>query len=315
MPVPSKLRFSVIIPAYNVEQYLVPCLESVLTQSFQDFELILVDDGSTDRTGKICDTYRQKFTQVPIQVIHQPNAGLSAARNTGIARASGEYLIFLDGDDYLTPGALAAIQNGLEPRLDVLRYQAREVFADGEQIDYAETGFATTPGVKAFPKLARYHYTDNAWLYAYRREFFVGNHFRYAVGCIAEDFGLTPLILARAQTVKAIAEICYVYRQRTGSIMHDTAQTTRHLMDMQKQLQQILPQIAEISGTQPILHYLVVSFCTGAAALDYATFMQVYREARQSGMLSYIHPANFKALPRALALRHFPSLFYRLYHY
>jgi len=312
VPAPNKLRFSIIVPAYNVETYLAPCLESVLTQDYQDFELILIDDGSTDRTGKICDEYQQKFPQ-QIKVVHQPNAGLSMARNAGVTQASGEYLLFLDGDDYLVPGALAAIQHGLEPGLDVLRYQAEEIFADGKLVRHAEVGFATITGVEAFQKLARYHYTDNAWLYAYRREFFVGHHFQYAAGCIAEDFGLTPLILAHAQTVKAIADICYAYRQRSGSIMHDAAQAARRVADMQKQLKQILPQIATIPGTRPILHYLVVSFLTGATALDRVEFMRVYREARQAGMLRYIHPASLKALPRALTLKFFPSVFYRLY--
>lgn len=93
------MKFSVIIPVYNVEKYLQECVESVLNQSFRDFEIILVDDGSTDQSGSICDTYQEKHTNV--KVVHQANKGVSAARNAGIRLASGEYLYFLDGDDLM----------------------------------------------------------------------------------------------------------------------------------------------------------------------------------------------------------------------
>lgn len=312
MPPKNNPFFSIIVPAYNVAAYLPECIASVLSQSWFDFELILVDDGSTDQTGAICDQSAQN--QPNLITIHQPNSGLSAARNTGIVRASGEYLILLDGDDYLEPDALKTIHDALEPHLDLLRYQTQEVFPDGKKLRYAEAGFASTSGIKAFTELARYHYTENAWLYAYRREFFMEHGFQYAPGCIAEDLGLTPLILARAQTVKAIPDICYNYRQRTGSIMHDPAQLTRRTHDIMRQFEKILPEISAIPGTAPILHYLVVSFLTGAAQLSRSDFLRVYQDAKTSGFLRYIHPSSPKALPRALLLRYSPSLFYRLYH-
>ncbi len=204
MPPKNEPLFSLIVPAYNVEAYIAQCIESILTQDCSNFELILVDDGSTDRTGQICEQYKKQSPQLSIisqnrekvnskiaspsiKVLHQLNSGLSAARNTGVAESSGKYLIFIDGDDYLEPGALTAIQNALEPTLDLLRYQAQEVFPDGKKIRYEEASFATLSGVEAFKRLVHNHYTENAWLYAYRRQFFVSNHFQYATGCIAED--------------------------------------------------------------------------------------------------------------------------------
>jgi len=332
VPPENKPLFSVVVPAYNVEEYLRQCVNSVLGQSLLDFELILVDDGSTDRTGEICDQYTKKSPQPSIisqnsekvnretaspliKVIHQPNQGLSAARNAGVAAASGEYLIFLDGDDYLEPGALKTVKHNLEPGLDVLRYQAQEIFDDGRTARHEEAGFATIPGVAAFEKLTHYHYTENAWLYAYRRAFFTENHFQYAPGCLAEDLGLTPLIIAKASSVKSIPDICYSYRQRAGSIMHDPDKVARRIADILKQLQDILPQIAKIPHTQPILHYLVVSFLTGATELSRPEFLRIYRESQQAGLLQYIHPSGLKALPRALILRHSPKIFYQIYHH
>lgn len=311
MPQGNKPLFSIIVPIYNVEEYLPQCIESVLKQNLQDYELILIDDGSTDSSSKICEQYSKKYSS--IKLIHQSNAGLSAARNTGVAAASGEYLIFLDGDDYLEPSALEAISNALEPGLDLLRYQAQEVFDDNRVIRHEETGFATTTGIKAFPKLAHYHYTENAWLYAYRREFFAKNQFQYAKGCIAEDFGLTPVIIAHADTTKAIPNICYNYRQRDGSIMHDTTKISRRIRDIEQQFQTAIPNIAAVPHSEPILHYLIVSFLTDATTLSRSDFLGIYQSAKKSGMLRYIHPSSLRAIPRALLLRYFPSIFYLVY--
>ncbi len=335
MPLENSPFFSIIVPVYNVERYLHECVNSVLSQSFQDYELILVDDGSSDDSGEICDDYERQqksrvqhdknqshtliIPQIPekvnIIVIHQQNQGLSATRNAGATKASGEYLVFLDGDDFLEPGALTAIHREIEPGLDLLRYQAQEVFDDGKTIRHEETGFATIPGVEAFNKLARYHYTENAWLYAYRTKFFRGNHFRYAEGCLAEDLGLTPLIITKATSVKSIPDICYDYRQRTGSIMHDQTKVARRMHDIMLQFHEILPEIAAIPHTETILHYLVVSFLTGATELERIDFLQIYQDSKRAGLLKYIRPASIKALPRSLILRYFPKMFYRIYHH
>lgn len=331
MPRKNKPFFSIIVPAYNVEEYISQCADSVLDQEMQDFELIIIDDGSTDNTGEICDQIAKKWPHLSIvsqnsekvntdnaktpviKVIHQENQGLSGARNTGIVAANGEYLILLDGDDYLEEDALRKIQQGIEPGLDILRYQAQEVFDDGRTVEYGESGFAILPGVQAFQELRNYHYTENAWLYAYRREFFVGNNFRYADGRLAEDFGLTPLVIAKAQSVKAISDICYNYRQRTGSIMHDSAKLAKRVDDMLAQLETELPALAKIPGASSIAHYLVVSFLTSATNLNESDFQTIYQKAKQQGILKYIHPTNPKSAPRAELLKHFPKLFYRIY--
>lgn len=306
----SNPLFSIIVPAYNVERYLPECIESILAQDFQDFELILIDDGSTDRTGEICDKYAREWPA--IKVIHQANSGPSA-RNAGIALARGEYLIFLDSDDFLEKETLKIIYDNLEPNLDLLRFQAQEIFENGEVARYPEIGFDTTSGTEAFRKILRYHYIENVWLYAYRREFFLENRFEYAEGCLAEDFGLTPFIIAKAERVKAISDICYNYRQRPGSIMHSSAPTTRFTADIEKQLNRIIPELAKIPDSTPVLHYLVASFLTTATTLGHTEFLQFYRTAKKAGWLKYIHPGSLRAIPRALTLKFFPKLFYYLY--
>ena len=97
----NKITLSIIVPVYNVEKYLEDCVESLLNQTYQNYEIILVDDGSTDSSGKICDIVAESSSK--IKVIHKENGGLSSARNTGLRAARGRYIGFVDSDDYILP--------------------------------------------------------------------------------------------------------------------------------------------------------------------------------------------------------------------
>lgn len=319
MTSPKSPQFSIIIPAYNVADYLPACLDSVLDQDFSDYEIILVNDGSTDATSKICDEYQKNHQ---IKVIHQPNSGLSEARNSGVQKATGKYLIFLDGDDFLTPGALTKIATALanfqkttKTQVDLLRFQCQDLLASGELIPRTEPGFAPMPGPAAFPLLARYHYTENAWLYTYRTEFFKTNHFAYAKGRLAEDFGLTPLIIAHATSVAAIPAICYSYRLRPGSIMHNPSKFKSRVADSFAGLEYQLPLLDALNSqiapesTAPIAHYLCASFLTLASALPTPEFLQFYRQFTAAGFKKYLKPQSLRNIPRTFLLRHAPRLY------
>ena len=114
--------FSIIIPVYQTEKYIIDCIESVLKQDSDDYELILVDDGSTDGSSKICDQYASQFEK--ISVIHKRNGGLSDARNKGIRAAAGEYLLFLDSDDFWSDSQfLKKLKSGIEQQdCDVMNF-------------------------------------------------------------------------------------------------------------------------------------------------------------------------------------------------
>ena len=122
------LILSIIVPIYKVEQYLSKCIESLLNQDLspEDYEIILVDDGSPDRCGKICDEYAATFSN--IRVVHRANGGLSAARNSGIETAQGQYIQFVDSDDYLEPEVLKTLVTKMETdNLDILRFNYQNV--------------------------------------------------------------------------------------------------------------------------------------------------------------------------------------------
>ena len=124
------VKFSIIIPIYNVERYLETCVNSILTQTYSDYEVILVDDGSPDRCGELCDHYAESDSRV--KVVHKVNGGLSSARNAGLDIAMGEYVIFVDSDDYWDDTmALEHIQKNLaESNADLLVFPAKRFYED-----------------------------------------------------------------------------------------------------------------------------------------------------------------------------------------
>lgn len=212
---------SVIIPIYNVEAYLEECVRSVRNQTYTNLEIILVDDGSPDRCGELCDAYAAEDER--IRVIHRQNGGLSAARNSALAIATSEFVTFVDSDDWIAP--------------DFLR-QAVEILAADDQIDvvqapyvcyYDETG-TLEPGIEHLPQgvsdradvLRRYtglgQITNHVWGKVYRRSCIQGLSF--PEGRLMEDVPYTMECFLRVRRVAWLAEPMYVYRrQRPGSIM------------------------------------------------------------------------------------------------
>ena len=208
-------KFSIIIPVYNVEEYIKDCLESVKKQTFKDYEVIVVNDGTKDKSMDIVKNY-------DVKVINQENQGLSGARNTGAKEAKGEYIIFLDSDDWIENNLLEELSKALEDNPDLVRFQIREVFEKKDSIDYPEEAFDTCNGVEAFEKICKYHFVEIACSYCIKRSYYEKNHFEFAKGMIHEDFGLMPLVIIKANKVKSISTIGYNYRQRENSIMSNT---------------------------------------------------------------------------------------------
>ena len=205
-------KFSIIIPVCNVEQYIKKCLDSVINQTYKNYEVIVVNDGTKDNSMDIVKNY-------DVKIINQKNAGLSAARNTGVKHASGEYIVFLDSDDYIEKDLLDKLNKSSKNKPDIIRYQIQEV-KDNEVINkYEEIGFDGLTGVEAFKKIAAYHFVENAWCYAIKKEYYDKEKYEFKKGTIHEDFGLIPLVIIKAKKVNSIPFIGYNYVQRESSIM------------------------------------------------------------------------------------------------
>ena len=211
-------KFSIIVPVYNVESYLAKCLDSILCQSYKDYEIIAINDGSTDNSSKILKEYVDKYDN--IIVINQKNQGLSQARNNGVKEAKGEYIIFVDSDDFIEKDLLKKINDSLLNNPDLVRYQIREV--SDKLTDYNEESFTNLSGKDAFKKIVKYHYVENAWSYAIKKEYYLKNKFSFKKGLLHEDFGLIPLVIIKANIVNSIDYIGYNYVQRNNSIMNNS---------------------------------------------------------------------------------------------
>ncbi len=222
------LRLSVIVPVYQVEKYLPKCVDSLLCQDLspEEYEIILVDDGSPDRCGAICDEYAAGHPH--IKVIHRPNGGLSAARNSGIEVAQGQYVQFVDSDDYLEPNVLKFLVNKMEQdQLDVLRFNYQNV---NSRYRVFEPNKASKPFADYRDEVCdgltflneRLGYACYACQFMVRRELLQTCLFKE--GIYFEDTEWTPRLLLQAKRVASTTLMVYNYLMRVGSITKSTSE-------------------------------------------------------------------------------------------
>ncbi len=212
------VKFSIIIPIYGVEEYLEKCLNSIFQQTYQNYEVIMVNDGSKDRSDLIMETFSKKDSR--FLSFYKKNGGVSDARNFGVEKCTGTYFLFVDGDDYVKEDYLETIYHSLEKGIDVLKFQyAYE--KDGKISLIEEQKPFDTTGEKAFVLLCEEKIGfDSPCIYAFRREYYLKQKFSFAVGHEHEDFGLIPLIIVRSKRVKSIPNSLYYYVQRENSFVH-----------------------------------------------------------------------------------------------
>lgn len=221
-------KISVIVPVYKVEDYLRECVDSILAQTFEDFELILVDDGSPDNCPSICDGYGQKDTRV--KVIHQENQGLSGARNSGLDVAAGEYITFIDSDDWIDPKYLEIMLGAMGDDIDITVGQLHE-FEDDEvarEEHEKKAHIIHHDAVSAVIKLydGSRSIPVNAWGKLFRQEI-IGN-IRFPQGRIHEDQLFTPQVCYGARKIVTGIPVVYYYRIRTTSITRETFSLKRY---------------------------------------------------------------------------------------
>lgn len=229
------IKYSFIVPVYNTEKYLKKCLDSLVNQTYKDFEIIVVNDGSTDKSSNIISKYQKKYKN--IIVIDKENEGLSMARNRGVQKSSGKYIIFVDSDDYVSNKLLEEVDKKIDDS-DILRFQIATEDEEYTKInEYHEEGFESMCGYDAFRYLSSYHFVEPAWCYVIRKNYYIENKFSFKKGVYHEDFGLIPYVIYKARKVKSIDFIGYYYIQRNGSIMNnnDYKKTVKKAFDMLEQ--------------------------------------------------------------------------------
>ncbi|TGE34861.1 glycosyltransferase [Desulfosporosinus fructosivorans] len=217
--------FSIIVPVYNVDVFLKECIESILLQSFNDYEMILIDDGSTDNSGIICDEY-ESSNRDRVRVIHKENGGLSDARNVGIGVAKGQYLIFVDSDDYISPESLQIFREELSKyeAVDVLITRLMQVYIDG-QTKYMDKNMPIDKllsGKKAEVIEWIFKDSQNTWpaqRYVVNRDFIYKYNLKFACGYLHEDLDWSARLFLYASSFSCLGYYWYAHRmRRVGSI-------------------------------------------------------------------------------------------------
>lgn len=214
---------SVIVPVYNVEQYLNRCVESILLQTYNNIEVILVDDGSTDKSGVMCDSFASSDAR--IRVIHKKNGGLSSARNEGLKRATGDFIAFVDSDDYISSTMIEHLVRDMD-----------DYNADISSIGYCMFDDSGKPNInksdttEVFDKLSaikllfsKDKFCNFAWNKLYKKELF--DNISFPVGRKMEDLGTTYLLFDKCSVITYNASSEYFYYQREDSILHKVDST------------------------------------------------------------------------------------------
>jgi CDP-glycerol glycerophosphotransferase (TagB/SpsB family)/glycosyltransferase involved in cell wall biosynthesis len=296
-------RFSVIVPVYKVQAYLHACLESVLEQSFTDFELIVVDDCSPDGSGEIADAFAAGDARAT--AVHLPeNTGLGRARNAGMARATGDYLVFLDSDDTLAAGALQAIAErlALTSDPDVLVYDYDRTYWDGRAERNQLAALLAETGPETFtldqrPELLRLLMV--AWNKAYRREFVEQLPLSFPAGYYEDTPWTYPALLA-AGSVAVLDRVCVHYRQRrTGSILHTTSRRHFDIFKQYELLFAFLDSHPELERWRTVLFRRMLDHLTTiynfADRLPRRSRPDYFRRCR--AQYRSLRPHGFRALP------------------
>lgn len=212
-------KLSIIIPIYGVEKYLPTCLNSVYSQATDECQVILVDDASPDNCGRICEEYKAKYPKNTV-VIHQENTGLGGARNTGMRAADGEYLFFIDSDDYIPEGTVPCLLDSIERfGADVFVFPFFLVDEDGNDLGSGKDSLPTLTPLSAKEDKRILTSIPNAWNKVARASLYKDNGISFPSRVWYEDIRTTPKLLMCADSVVYLEKKMYYYLQREGSIM------------------------------------------------------------------------------------------------
>ena len=274
---------SVIVPVYNVEPYLRKCLDSILAQTYRDLEILVIDDGSTDGSGQICDEYKKDER---VRIFHTENKGLSAARNLGLDNATGDWIGFVDSDDWIEPDMY-----------EVLLRKAEDTGADvvecGVYLEYPDCTEERTrknalmTGADAIHELLHGFISDCAWDKLWKKKCFT--NFLFPEGRVHEDTAITCKILLNLNTVCSITFPKYHYRQREGSLSksHEMNCLVGYWLSNREQYEFLKERVDEESNR------ILRRFCAIAISRAWAHYYDCAFEDRISNRTIFIEMKDF----------------------
>lgn len=297
------MTLSVIIPVYNVALYLRRCVESVLHQTYHNMEIILVDDGSTDGSGAICEEFAREDER--IRVIHKANGGLSDARNAGLAVATGEYVVFLDSDDaWLIPDGIEQMMRRSEGKTsDILLFKRVDIYPNRQTMmrDYDAEFIRAHSAQEVFERLMlTEQFCMSACFQLLRRDMLMDNHMQFPVGYISEDVDFSCKLWQIAQSVDVLNLDMYGYHHRTNSI--STSYSIRSLRSYDKMFTYWKAEIVN----ECINHYAIGAFMANlfvSCCYNYLSVAQKNSSEAKQILLKHQNLLNYAASKKSLRMK------------
>lgn len=281
------LLVSVIVPIYNVEKYLARCVDSIINQTYKNLEIILVDDGSPDNCPKMCDDYAKKDSR--IKVVHKKNGGLSDARNAGMAVATGEYISFIDSDDYISEDFFETLLNTmLKENSDIAECSVVKFYEDSHFDDFSDDlsvkTYETQNALSAL--IAENPFHQHVWNKLYKTELVMD--IPYAVGKLNEDEFWTYQVFGKAQKISKVNKTMYFYFQRNSSIM-GVGFNIRRLdalegkLNRQKYIEKNFPELSvqskiDLYGSCMFAYQSVLKFMSGSDRKKAISIIKKYKK-------------------------------------
>lgn len=313
-------KISVIIPVYNTEKYIEKCLNSLEEQIMNDFEIIIVNDGSTDNSEEVIKKYIKEHKNLKIIYLKKENGGLASARNFGVEKASGKYIAFLDSDDYLDKDIFSSLEKYMDKDIDLIKFKMKTVDEKGRILEKLDGPvFEVTTGEEGYEKLCTTDkYMDPACIYLYKREFFVENNFKYKLR-YHEDFGLTSLIIVQSKTFIS-TDICgYNYLQTEESLTRskDDSKNIDRAKDMLAHYDNMLAVIDANYSISKKTKELVKRYYTNSVILKVGSLKgkekkQYIKEIKYRQMYKNIKPENLKQKMKRILLKYNISLYLKM---
>ena len=257
---------SIIITAYNAEKTIERCINSILENEYNDYEIIVINDGSSDKTEKVIEL----FASDKIKYFSKKNTGVADSRNFGIEKAKGEYITFIDSDDYVSNNYFKNLDKYLKQGIDIIKRKAIIINEkDNEKTKIEGPVFGEITGEQAFNELCfKDIYLDTLWSYIIKKNLFSENNLYFEPNKYHEDFGLLPLLILKAKSVISTNDYVYYYVQTDGSIMRDSddAKTIKKSKDVLYHYDNIIEQTEKYDISRETKENVRI-YCTNAILL------------------------------------------------
>ena len=257
---------SIIITAYNAEKTIERCINSILENEYNDYEIIVINDGSSDKTEKVIEL----FASDKIKYFSKKNTGVADSRNFGIEKAKGEYITFVDSDDYVSNNYFENLDKYLKQGIDIIKRKATIINEkNNEKTKIEGPVFDEITGEQAFNELCfKDIYLDTLWSYIIKKSLFTENNLYFEPNKYHEDFGLLPLVILKAKSVVSTNDYVYYYVQTDGSIMRDSddAKTIKKSKDVLYHYDNIIEQTEKYDISRKTKENVRI-YCTNAILL------------------------------------------------